>query len=117
MSLKNDHVHGDYPLASTVNSISDTLDTAHDALGDVAMNFPTLADVSSGQFIFPHVKRYLWFQSTGTIEDISGGGGETVSISEENNKPTKYDLDSVSWLYYGLIYRVSGVSWCMESET
>lgn len=118
MSLpKNTWKQGDYPTAAEINKYGTTLDAAHDALGDVAINWPTLANVSSGQFIMPHRCRYLWFQSNGTIEDISGGGGETVSISEDaGGAPTRYDLDSVSWLYYGLIYRVSGVSWCMEAE-
>lgn len=114
---KNTWVQGDYPTAAEINKYGTTLDTAHTALGDVAINWPTLANVSSGVFMFAHIKRYLWFQSNGSIVDMSGGG-ETVSISEDSSgAPTKYDLNSVSWLYYGLIYKVTGVSWCMESET
>lgn len=116
MALKNDHKHGDYPLASTINSINDALDDAHDKMGDSARVY-TVSIESSSIYTFFHKHKYLWFQSNGTIEDISGGGGESVSISEENGQPTKYNLDSVSWLYYGLIYRVTGVSWCMEAET
>ena len=113
---KNDWQHGDYVTASELNKYGATLDAAHDALGDVALNFPTLADVSSAVFTMPHMKRYLWFRSTGAIVDPAGIG-ETVSISDENNAPTKYDLNSVSWLYYGMIYHVTGVAWCLESET
>lgn len=116
MSLKNDFVQGDYLTAAQLNAIDTALDAAHDALGDVALNFPTLADVSSAVFTMPHMKRYLWFRSTGAIVDPAGIG-ETVSISDENNAPTKYDLNSVSWLYYGMIYHVTGVAWCLESET
>lgn len=113
---KNTWVHGETPTAAEINKYGATLDAAHDALGDVALNFPTLADVSSAVFVLPHRHRYLWFRSTGAIEDMSGSG-DSVSISDENNAPTKYDLNSVSWLYYGLVYRVVGVSWALESET
>lgn len=115
MSLKNDHVQGDYPLASTINSIDGALDGAHTAMGDSARVY-AVKQVSSSRFTFQHRMRYLWFRSTGSIVDPSGVG-ETVNISDENNAPTKYDLNSVSWLYYGQIYWVTGVSWCIESET
>lgn len=111
---KNTWVHGDKPTATEINKYGATLDDAHDAMGDVALVFPALV-VSSSVFTFFHKHRYLWFRSTGQIVDPSGIG-ETVSISDEN-KPTKYDLNQVSWLYYGVRYTVTGVSWALESET
>lgn len=107
--------HGDYPTASDLNILSDDLDAIHDITGDAAINFATLASVSSAVFTFVHAHRYLYFGSNGAIVDPSGVGDD-VSISEENGATTKYDLDQISWLFYGQIYQVTGVSWCIESE-
>jgi hypothetical protein len=75
------------------------------------------SDISSAIFTLIHKYRWLWFGSVGLIVDPSGIGDD-VSISEVAGpgNATKYDLDSVPWLVYGAIYRVTGVSFCGESE-
>lgn len=114
---RNDFAHGEYPLAADLNEFSDALDEIHDVLGDVAINMAVPADISEAVFTLVHKSRYLFFGSVGIIHDPSGVG-EDVSISEgEDGSATKFDLDSgVSWLVYGAIYQVTGVSFCAESE-
>ncbi|MFN8493147.1 MAG: hypothetical protein U0350_36425 [Caldilineaceae bacterium] len=114
MSLKNDWKHGDYPTAAFVNSVGAALDAAHAKRGDAARVY-AVRQVSSAIFSHTHRARYLWFRSTGQIKDPAGVG-ETISISDENNSPTKYDLNQVAWLFYGYTYEVTGVTWCIEAE-
>jgi hypothetical protein len=75
-------------------------------------------DYISGQndknsdFCFTHTHRYLHYKSSGTIEDIAGLES-AVSLPNESTYNV-YDLDTVSWLVYGMAYLVRGVDFCAE---
>ncbi len=104
--------HGWYPTAAMLNPIADTYDAAHTALGDYGMS-PGCVKASSATFHLVHNQRYLHFSSTGAIEDISGAFPD-VSVSESDTGVGALDLDTVGWLVYGQLYRVTGVSACLE---
>lgn len=111
---KNNWAQGDYPTAAEMNKYSTTLDAIHAIWKDSAINLATIAGISSSHFTFVHSTRYLWFRSTGLLKDPAGIEDD-ISLSDPD-RPTRYDLDSISWLVYGSTYYVTGVSWCAESE-
>lgn len=104
--------HGYNPTAVLLTPIVDALDDAHAALGDVALS-PGCCKGSSAVFHLVHSQRYLHFSSVGAIEDI-GGVFPDVSLSESDTGVGAVDLETVTWLVYGQLYRVSGVSACLE---
>ncbi len=106
------YAHGNYPTAAGMNAIADTYDAAHTALGDYSLS-PGCVKASSATFHLVHSQRYLHFSSTGALEDISGVFPD-VSLSESDTGVGALDLDSVGWLVYGQLYRVTGVSACLE---
>lgn len=95
-----------------LNPIADAYDAAHTALGDVGVSPGSLKSTFATYYIL-HSQRYLHFSSTGTLEDISGVFPD-VSLSESDTGVGALDLDSVGWLVYGQLYRVTGVSACLE---
>ena len=105
-------VHGDYPTASKMNSISTAVTEAHTALGDYAWNM-AVAKASEATFHLLHTWRYLKFSSTGALVDINGAF-PSISLSEDDSGIGTLDLDSVGWLGHGMIYKVTGVSTCFE---
>jgi hypothetical protein len=63
-----------------------------------------------------HTYRYLAYGSTGEIVDPSGIG-DTVSITDPpTGQIGYYDLEGISWLTYGMPYRVQGITWAREVE-
>jgi hypothetical protein len=112
---KNTWAAGDYPTAAELQKYSDSLNAIHATLGNSAVNMATIANVSSAHYTLVHTARYLWFRSTGLLVDPAGIE-DSISLSDPD-RPTRYDLDQVSWLTYGATYYVTGVSWCAESET
>lgn len=105
--------HGDIPTAVNLNKYSADLNQIHTEIGDVARNPASPKTTSGSYYTFVHRYRWLYFESTGKIESIDGS--QSVSISEQNDTVTLYDLDSVNWLYYGSLYKVTGVSFAVES--
>jgi hypothetical protein len=112
---KNTFAQGEYPVATEMNKFSTSLDAIHGILGDSAVNLATIAGISSAVFTMVHTARYLWFRSTGLLVDPAGIE-DAISLSDPD-RPTRYDLDQVSWLVYGATYYVTGCAWCAESET
>jgi hypothetical protein len=105
--------HGDQPTAAMMTLYSTALTEAHDSLGDVAVN-PLYRKVSEAEFTIRHTLRYLHFTSTGAVVDPAGVGKE-VGLSEDGDTGKGVlDLESVSWLAYGSLYWVTGVSACVE---
>lgn len=51
--------------------------------------------------------------SNGEIVDPTGIN-TTVSVSEDESGYGVYDLESIGWLAYGALYKVTGVSVCCE---
>ncbi len=99
--------------AAELNKISTSLTEAHTLLGDAGLN-PLCRKSSEATFYMRHTHRFLHFASSGKIKDPSGIG-EDVGISEDSDTGHGvHDLESVSWLTYGMLYLVSGVSCCVE---
>jgi hypothetical protein len=112
---KNTFAEGEYPVASELNKFSTSLNAIHTIMGDSAVNLATIQAGSGSHFTIIHTMRYLWFRSTGLLVDPAGIE-DSISLSDPD-RPTKYDLDTVTWLTYGATYYVTGCAWCAESET
>lgn len=107
--------HGDYPTATLFNRYRDDLNQIHSDIGDVLRNQAVLKITSGSSYCFVHRFRWLYFESAGKLADLNGGNA--VSLSEgDGGGVTLYDLDQVSWLAYGGLYRVSGCSFAVESK-
>lgn len=109
--------HGDIPDATAMNKYSDSLDAIYAVLGDAQMFFPAAAAIpaeDNDQHYLIHRYRWLWFEGAGAIEDPSGAGDD-VTLSDDG-APTRVDLRSVSWLAPGMLYKVTGSTWCMETR-
>jgi len=113
--------HGNTPTAAAMNKYSDALNALYAIAGNAALNFATYQDrknqpnaVNDSGFYFIHKQRWLWFRSTGQIEDPAGLNDD-VSLSD-NGTMTSYDLDTVDWLAYGALYRVTGCNFCCEDD-
>lgn len=104
--------HGDYPTATKLNTISTALTEAHAALGDYGYNM-AVAKASSAVFHALHTHRYLKFSSNGELVDINGTF-DPVTLSEGDSGTGTLDLDTVGWLGYGMLYKVTGVSAVIE---
>ena len=115
--------HGDQVTAANMNKIADNLDAAYAKLGDAARQYATFTDREHGPYAanreesglyFFHRFRYLAFRGTGVIEDPAGIEDD-VALQDEDQF-TFYDLDTVSWMTYGVHYRVSGTTFALEVE-
>ena len=101
--------------AARMNIYSTNQDIIDGLLGSASYSLASPSGQSEATFYLIHKFRYLWFASNGAIEDVSGVG-EPVSVTEENSTFTQFDLDTVDWLFYGDLYKVTGVSWCAEDD-
>lgn len=116
--------HGTDPTSANFNTYVDALNDLHGRAGDVR-RFPLVllnremlpgADSDNCGYTFRHRKRYLWYRSSGSVVSIDGT--QSVSLSNTNsNGVNVYDLDSITWLAYGDIFRVQGVTWTLENDT
>jgi len=112
----NQWSRGDVPTAALMNQYSTGLTATHEVTGDIAVNPVIQHGVSEGVFYIAHTHRYLFFRSQGQIEDPNGVE-DSVSLSEQKSGAvTRYDMDDIGWLNYGMIYRVTGCSMCMEDS-
>ena len=108
--------HGDYPTAANLNILSDDLEAIHPIIGDILVETPVRHAYAAGQvFHLVHRFRYLYYDSSGTINDISGINTDE-SLSDPSSGTGKYDLQQLEWLAIGTAYTVTGVSWCIEGD-
>ena len=125
--------HGDFPTKANLDTINDALDAIGEILSDgtTPQNGEELPRYNPGVFFnrekwtaggvnrdgsdywILHKARYLHYVSTGSIVDTAGL--ETAVSLSNDASFNVYDLDSVSWLAYGMMYKVTGVDFCMES--
>jgi hypothetical protein len=108
-------VRGDAVTAARMNKYSDSLN-AIEVLSEFVggSRMAMYPQVSGTLFSFQHVHRWLHYNGTGEIVDASNILN-TVSLSDPSDgNPGVYDLDKVSWLYYGGYYRVEGSDWAFE---
>lgn len=111
-------VVGQVPTATLMNQYGTALNEAHVLLGDSAVNGAAYDPKTSGTvFYLRHTHRFLLYHSTGQIVDFAKVG-DSVALSSPNGATQGvYDLETVSWLTYGMLYSVTGVSTCMEYWT
>lgn len=113
MTVPRQWNHGDRPTAADMNLYATSLNEAHTALGDAGINvlYPT---ASEAVFTLLHTQRWLHYKSNGKLVDPVGLETE-IGLSEDDNGYGVLDLETVSWLAYGALYWVTGVSACCES--
>lgn len=110
--MKTSWQHGDLPSATILNEYRDSLIAAHDALGDLAGWSVAQENISEASYVLLHTWRYLHFVSNGELLDIYSGN--KVDINEDESGQGRLDLDTIDWLVYGSLYRVTGVTLCIE---
>ena len=109
--------HADTLVAAPLTQLAANLDAAHERFGDIKLNWPSahaVAGVDNDQAYMVHRYRWFWFQSNGAIVDAADPTNTTTLT--EDTEPTMLDLNSVSWLYPGKLYYITGVTWCMETR-
>lgn len=98
--------HGDYPLSSELNKLSD-----NDNYFNTVIN-PNIYGAKDGSRIaYFHTYRFLFGSGSGDIVDISDPLN-TVSVSS-----FPYDLDSISWMAYGKEYLAVNFDWTFERNS
>lgn len=112
--------HGDYPTAANMTKLSDGLTAIYSAINSgksvtflVKSKDTTLSYFSDSSpfYVAVHVHRWLFYTGEGTLTNIAQT--ETTSLSDSGGTNV-YDLDSVSWLTYGMAYRITGVDFALE---
>lgn len=104
--------HGEQPTAAILNEYRTALIDAHTTLGDDGGWSEAHEKISEASFVMLHTWRYLHFTSTGQITDLYGNNA--LDLEENADGQGRIDLDTLDWLVYGQLYRVNGVSVCME---
>ena len=106
------------------NQIRDNIYAAYDGVGTDALNPGSLfnAEHSAHRLytegsVLTMYHRFKWlaYGSTGRIIDPSGLGAD-VSLSDPDTGVGFYDLETISWLTYGMVFRVDGVTWAAEVD-
>ncbi|MHB0874574.1 MAG: hypothetical protein ACYC5O_00875 [Anaerolineae bacterium] len=113
------YVHGNQPDASDLNAIKNDLNDMYPwsdrnspvffghELQPVAIA-ATAGGVAYSErgFIVCHRWRYLRWRGAGVIESVDGLYEQSLSDTDPEGEPQVMDLDSLSWLAYGMQYRV-----------
>lgn len=110
--MKTTWNHLDQPTPTILNEYRAALIAAHDALGDVGGFSVAHQNISEASFTMLHTWRYLHFVSNGVITDLYGAN--RVEINEDETGQGRVDLDSLDWLVYRQLYRITGVTTCIE---
>jgi hypothetical protein len=109
--------HGDTVAHTDMQIYSDDENAIYAKMGSVLLNFPS-ANAIPGEdndlAYMVHRYRWFWFKSNGTLVDPANSAN-TVTLTEDT-EPTMLDLNSVSWLYPGKLYQITGVTWSMETR-
>ena len=109
--------HGDTVSHTNLQIYSDDEEAIHARTGDASRYFlaaHAAVGVDNDQAFMVHRYRWFWFASNGTIVDAADATN-TVTLTEDT-EPTLLDLNTVSWLYPGKLYYITGVTWCMETR-
>lgn len=119
--------HGDIPTAADMNKYSDGLNAIYTALvakrhfpaAKVRQYLSTGADThfqavttDNSYCVAVHTMRFLVYGGSGALTNLAGT--ETTSLQDITGGTNIFDLDSVGWLNYGQVYRITGVAWAME---
>ena len=105
------------PTAAQLNAIGDN-QVALDAiyLGAEIEDCVQLNGADNDRWMLRHVHRWLLYDSTGTLEDVSGVNDPVSLPDAPTGQEALLDLDTVSWLQIGVIYRVTGCTYAMERK-
>lgn len=117
--------HGNTLSVATMQKYSDGLNDIHTALGDaiyvqaapmVFTSWPShkawMSDPinKTAWLTTVHKLRYLCYQGAGKLESYSG---DSTSLSNQSTFNV-FDLESVPWLWYGRLYKITGCTMAME---
>lgn len=112
--------HGDIPTAALLNIWLDNLD-AIKAILDVTEPVPVapvyMGDEDDAEWSFVHLQRYLRYGDEAELYDPTNRAAHSVSLPEPDvatGVKGVYDLDTISWLEYGMTYILEGCAWAME---
>lgn len=115
---------GDIVSHATFQQIKDNIYAVYDMIGTEDINVAAAYNPehgihnlqTEGSFLtIFHTYQYLVFGSTGQIIDPSGVG-DPIGLSDPDSGFGVYELEGISWLTYGMMYRVEGVTWAREVE-
>lgn len=105
---------GDAVTAARMNAYSNGQEEINSLAAYVGGSVAVPYDTDFDNFFLQHVHRWLHYDGNGTITNPNDTT-QTVSLSEgENGTPAVYDLNTISWLYYGAYYIVDGPDWVAE---
>ena len=108
--------HGDTVSAANMNAYSTELTALHARILNTRIRMATPNQYGSGNiYRFVHRNRWLHFKSTGQIKNAAGT--QQATLSPINDTYTSFDLQSLSWLAYGDLYRVVGCQMASEEVT
>ena len=110
--MKTLWVHRQSPTPTLLNEYSAALNAAHDGLGNFAEWSVAQRRTSESVYTLQHVYRYLHFTSNGKIMELNDSNEQ--DINEDETGRGVLDLESLDWLIYGQLYKVTGVSVCLE---
>lgn len=106
--------HGDTLSAAQVNQYK----TAIDELASKMTGYSPARLVKTGdtKTYIVHSKRWLRYNDNGSIESLDGANTVSLSDPGPNAAFAFYDLDSLSWMAYGLGYYVINVDYAEEVD-
>lgn len=110
--------HGDRVNATDMQKYSDGQEAINTSLASFGYNFATPYSQypDAQEYWLVHRKQFLIYVSTGEIRDPSGNN-EPINLSNADETYNSYDLDSIPWMLYGMLYKVVGCTVCMEDDT
>lgn len=106
------------PTAAQLNALNAAIEVLENTNVDNGRQFMAPEWSGSGsRWIFRRRFRWLLYDSTGQIEDLSGVNDPVNLPDGELPGAVIKDLDAIDWLRPGMLYRVTGCAWAMEQET
>lgn len=110
--------HGETVTAAKLNEIVTALNGAEAASNyGVRLFGARPADGPGVVFYIVHRRRWLIYDSAGTIYDITNPTVNTTEVSDvEGDAIGAFDLHSLPWLSYGMLYAAEGFENAMEDD-
>jgi hypothetical protein len=102
------------PTAAQLNAIGDDQVTLNAAYRGTAIE--PMQPLHAGAydiFHLRHLHRWLLYDSTGQLEDLTATN-DPVSLPDPETGFGLKDLDEIDWLTIGMIYRVTGCEYAYE---
>lgn len=115
--------HGDIPVASDMNKYSNSLNEVYSLYAGKALvpSVPVLwlgylgtPTPSQYKYEIVHMFRWLMYVGEGNIYSADETESTALPNSAGGTGTNVFDLESVSWLAYGMRYIIKGVTVAME---